>query len=148
MENLTELFLYQAARIEHVRKVVIPALQAGFWVICDRFTDATIAYQGYARKIPMRTIYQLNHIATGGLRPQLTILLDLPVQMGLHKAKIRSKKGRGDRLENEGLLFQNKVRKGYLALAKKEPRRIKLVRVQPSKKATQEKIQKLVQGLL
>ena len=143
--DMTELFLYETARCEHVRKTILPALKTGHVVICDRYTDATIAYQGYARKLPLKIIEQLNHIATGGLKPHLTILLELPPAVGLKKARgLKPVKKGGDRLENEGLPFQIKVRKGYLALAKKDPRRIKRVAVQNSIEATQALIRTVI----
>lgn len=134
MEGLTELFLYQAARVEHVRKIVKPALAEGKIVICDRFTDATMAYQGYARGLG-KTAAQLNKLATGGLTPDLTILLNLPPSQGLQRAK--NVKAYTDRLENEGIAFQKAVQKGYLSLAKKEPRRIKLIDVRSTVEETQ-----------
>lgn len=149
IEDLTELFLYQAARIEHVQKIIQPALRAGKVVICDRFTDATIAYQGYARKLPLSIIDRLNTIATGGLKPHLTLLLELPPEQGLRKARRKKplKKG-GDRLENEGVSFQRKVNRGYQALAKRDSKRIKRVSVEDTISSTQEKIRDLVGKLI
>jgi len=145
LENLTELFLYEAARVEHLNKIVRPALKKGMVVLCDRFTDATIAYQGHARGL-MKDVLLLNVIATKGLKPHLTLLLNLPPAQGMKKALERSqKKGKGDRVENEGLSFQRKVQKGYLNLQKKEPGRIKLIPVQKTIEATQELIQDAVQ---
>jgi len=142
MEHLTELFLYQSARIEHVNKLIRPALQKGWVVLCDRFTDATLAYQGGGRGIPARTIDTLNRMATNGLKPDLTILLDLPVRSGL--AKARRVKGHMDRIEKQGLGFQERVRTGYRRLARREPRRIRTIPVQNSAETTQSQIQAIV----
>lgn len=142
MEPLTELMLYEAARAEHVAKVIRPALSAGKVVICDRYTDSTIAYQGEARGLSRTTIDQLNRIATGGLKPDLTILLDLSTAEGLKKAVGRT--GAGDRLENEGVVFQRKVRAGFLAAARREPRRITVVKVRATIEETRKQIQSVV----
>lgn len=140
IENLTELFLYQAARIEHVEKIVRPALKTGQTVLCDRFTDATIAYQGFARGLSLKTIDSLNSIATGNLRPDLTIWLDHPPQKALRKAR----KKRGDRIENKGFKFQEKVRKGYQFLAKKYQKRFVRIPVRSEVMETQNDIRHLV----
>jgi dTMP kinase len=144
MEPLTELFLYEAARSEHAQHVIWPALHRGNWVICDRFTDATLAYQGAARGLSTDSIRYLNKVASGGLVPDLTIWLDFPPAEGLKKARAR-KYGRGDRLENEGVKFQKKVRGGYAAIARREPRRFRRVVVQDSIDATQELIRTLIE---
>ncbi len=141
MENVTELMLYQAARVEHIKKIIEPALEQKKVVLCDRFTDATEAYQGYARGLGQKATL-LNKIATNGLTPQLTILLDLPPARGLARAK--KVKSFTDRLENEGVEFQKKVRLGYLAVAKKEPRRVKVVAVQESIEQTQRRIREII----
>jgi dTMP kinase len=142
MAPLTELMLYEAARAEHVEKVIRPALAAGKVVICDRYTDSTLAYQGAARGLPHTIINQLNRIATGGLRPALTLLLDLAPKHALKKAVART--GAGDRMENEGEEFQRRVRAGFLAAAKREPRRVKVIKVKPTIEATRAEIQKAV----
>jgi len=144
IENLTELFLYEAARIEHLSKTVLPALKAGKIVVCDRFTDATIAYQGFGRGLDLKTINTLNKIATKGLLPHLTLLLDLSPKIGLKKARKRNKDKKGDRLEKEGISFQKKVRRGYLSLLKRDPQRIKRISVQPSIEMTQRLIRNAV----
>ncbi len=144
MEDLTELFLYQAARVEHTAKVIRPALRQGKIVICDRFTDATIAYQGNARGLPRPPIHYLNRLATGNLKPDLTLWLDLPPRQALRNAQGRHPSRNGDRMESEGVKFQDKVRRGYLGLARAEPRRIKRIRVQPSIDSTQQMIRRLV----
>lgn len=123
---LAELLLYAADRAEHVSKVIAPALAAGQVVVCDRFTDSTLAYQGYGRGLDLEKIRQLNHLATGGLQPHLTLWLDLPPEVGLARAKAR------DRLEQERLEFHRRVYQGFQALAAAEPQRIVRVDAQGS----------------
>ena len=125
-----ELLLYAAARAQHVAEVVRPALQAGRMVICDRFTDATVAYQGYGRGLDLATIARLNADASGGTRPDLTILLDCPVEIGLKRAfaRINSTAGaREERFELESTQFHQRVRDGYLTLAAEQPERFAVV---------------------
>jgi dTMP kinase len=127
LSNLTELLLYAADRAQHMEEVIKPALKAGKWVISDRFMDATVAYQGYARGQDMPFIQLLNEKATGGLRPDRTFLLDCPVEIGLGRAVKREKerKQQGqDRFEQEKRAFHDAVRQGYLTLASREPDRI------------------------
>ncbi len=126
MTPTAELLLYAAARAQHVQEIVKPALAAGKIVLCDRFTDATIAYQGCGRGLDLATIAYLNELATGGLKPQLTLLLDCPVEVGLRRAldRINGRSGaREERFELESVLFHQKVRDGYLKLAENEPER-------------------------
>jgi dTMP kinase len=123
MDPLTELFLYEAARAEHFKTTVAPALKQGHWVLCDRFTDSTLAYQGYARGIPLHMIRTLNRIASQKRSPDLTLFLDLPVEIGLERASDPN------RFEREGVEFQKKVRKGFLEIAKKEKARFRVIRV-------------------
>ncbi|MFH1369413.1 MAG: dTMP kinase [Elusimicrobiota bacterium] len=125
---LAELFLYEAARAQHIAEVMGPALDSGKTIVCDRFFDATVAYQGYGRGIGLDIIRELNRVASCGIIPDLTIYLDIPAGKGLKKAK-KVKKG-ADRLEMETVSFHNRVRKGYLALARREPKRIKIIKVQ------------------
>jgi dTMP kinase len=130
MQPMTELFLYAAARAQHVAEVVAPALAAGRIVLCDRFTDATIAYQGFARGLDFDTIDRLNRMATGGVRPAMTLLLDCPVETGLGRATARISATRGEkeeRFERESLQFHAKVRSGYLELARREPERFVVI---------------------
>jgi dTMP kinase len=127
---LTELLLYAAARAQHMCEVVTPALEAGGIVLCDRFTDATIAYQGYGRRLDLAVIHKLNQLATGGMRPDLTVLLDCPAETGLNRAisRINSAPGaREERFELESLQFHQRVRDGYLALAQLEPERFVII---------------------
>ncbi len=112
----TELLLYEAARAQHVRGVILPALHAGKAVLCDRFYDATTAYQGYARGLNAATVVIANDIAAGELVPDLTLLFDLPPETGF--ARIAERGGTIDRMERESLAFHRKVREGYLHLVK------------------------------
>ncbi|HGJ65237.1 TPA: dTMP kinase [bacterium] len=123
--STTELLLYLASRAQHVEQIIIPALNKGKIVICERFNDATYAYQGFARGFDLNLLMNLAKIATGGLEPDLTILLDMEVEEGLIRAE-KSKNHR-DRLESEHLDFHNKVRNGYISIAKNNPDRIKVI---------------------
>jgi len=123
------LILYEADRAQHIQEIIIPALSSGMTVLCDRFTDSTVAYQGYARKLDVKMIETLNRIACQGIKPNLTILLDVPVKRGLRLAA--HKKKRSDRLERAGLKFHEKVRAGFLKLARAEPRRFRVIKQQP-----------------
>lgn len=121
----TEAFVILAARRQHVDHVIAPALQQGAIVICDRFVDSTLAYQGYARGLDLKTLRAMNRWATGGLTPDLTLLFDLPVTTGLRRRQ-RDAAGQ-NRLDRETTRFHEHVRSGFLELARKEPRRIKPV---------------------
>ena len=125
MTSRTELLLYLASRSQHVEQIIMPALQDGKIVICERFNDATRAYQGYARGLDMNVIEELTRIATGNLEPDLTLVLDLEAKEGLIRAE--KFKNYRDRLESESLDFHNKVRKGYLTIAQNNPERVKVV---------------------
>ncbi len=130
MTPLAELLLYAAARSQHVSEVISPALAEGCVVLCDRFTDATLAYQGFARGLDQKLIMSLNNIATGLAVPHLTILIDCPVEIGLERAisRINSTIGaREERFELESLEFHRRVRDGYLHLAAREPDRFVIV---------------------
>jgi dTMP kinase len=120
MDPRTELLLYAADRTQHVEQCLKPALQRGNLVLCDRYTDSTVAYQGYGRGIDRGLIDQLNAIATGGLQPDLTLWLDLDVELGLARAQSR---GSRDRIEQSDLSFHQAVRQGFAALAQDFPER-------------------------
>ena len=121
-----ETLLMFAARSIHVENLIRPALERGEWVICDRFTDATRAYQGYGRGMDLAWIEQLAAAVHGDLQPDCTLLLDLPVEVGLSRARGRSGTA-ADRFEAERSEFFERVRQGYLALAAREPGRVRLI---------------------
>jgi dTMP kinase len=137
-----ELMLYEASRTQHLQEVIKPNLEKGYVVICDRFTDSTLAYQGYARGIDKDTIVKLNDIATERIKPDLTIYLDINPSAGIKKATTVNKGSLtgGDRIERESISFHNKVRKGFLDLAKKYPDRIKKIKTSKIIKKTQQQI--------
>lgn len=120
MDPFAELFLYAAARAEHGRKVIRPALDRGAVVLCDRYSDATVAYQGYGRGLPISAVKEMCRWAEQGLQPQLTVLFDLPVEEGLARAQRR---GSLTRFENAPSAFHERVRNGYLALSRESPDR-------------------------
>ncbi len=124
MADDTELLLMFGARAEHLASVISPALESGNWVLCDRFTDASYAYQGGGRGIAWDRIRVLEQWVQGGLRPDLTLLLDLPVDVGLERAGKRSEP---DRFEREAEAFFGRVRDAYLRIAADEPERVRLV---------------------
>jgi dTMP kinase len=126
MDSLTELLLYEASRAQLVQEVVQPALAAGRILLCDRFTDSTVAYQGYGRGLDLDLIERLNASATRGIRPDLTFFLDLDPVVGLERVKRRLTPSRAsrDRLEDEALAFHERVRQGFRALAATEPERV------------------------
>jgi dTMP kinase len=130
LDPLAELLLYIADRSQHMAEVVKPALAKGQWVLCDRFSDATVAYQGKARGQDLKLIRLLNNQAKAGIEPDLTFVLDCPVKVGLGRAQKRNQsatvKGQ-DRFERERKTFHEKVRQGYLELAQQEPRRFVIV---------------------
>jgi len=120
---LTELLLFNASRAQLVSEVIRPNLKTGRTVICDRYADSTTAYQGYGRGLDLEVVEAINNAATQGLKPALTVLLDIPVAEGL--ARKRTKKQ--DRFEQEALAFHQKVRKGYLELAANDPERFLVI---------------------
>lgn len=124
MQDLTELLLMFAARAEHLHGKILPALEAGKWVICDRFTDATYAYQGGGRQLDTAAISTLESLVQGSRRPDLTLLLDLPVETGLTRAAKRSEP---DRFERQKLEFFQRVREAYLEIARQQPARVKVI---------------------
>lgn len=123
--DLTELLLFEANRSQLIAELIRPAIKDKKIVICDRFSDATMSYQGYGGKIPLNTIKSVDDIATGSLSPDLTILLDIDTVTGLKRA---SSKGM-DRMESKDISYHRRVRRGYLELAKKYPKRIKIIKV-------------------
>lgn len=142
LSALAELLLYEADRAQHVQERVRPSLARGEIVLCDRYTDSTTAYQGFGRRLNQAMIAQLNAIASGNLKPHLTVLLDVSVERGLRQAH-RRKKGH-DRLERAGLAFHKRVRRGYLHLARREPRRFRVIRQRATVAETQRLIREAV----
>jgi dTMP kinase len=140
----TELLLMFAARAEHVAQVVKPALAKGQWVLCDRFTDATFAYQGGGRQLDMKRIAELEQWVLGDLRPDLTLLLDCPLEIARARADQRSTP---DRFEQEHDAFFNRVREVYLARAKTEPERIKVIDASMTLIKVQSQIEKVLKAV-
>lgn len=145
MDYLTELLLYNAARIQNVKEKILPALNSSKVVITDRFSDSTVAYQGYGRGISLKLIGLLDRIATGRLKPTITLLLDMDVETGLKRNRTINKR---DRLELEDIKFHERARKGYLKLAAKEPRRIKLIEASKGIDAVHKEIMRIVERVL
>ena len=131
VDSRAELFLFLADRAQHVAEVIRPALERGEWVLCDRYADSTIAYQGYGRGMDVERLQALNDDATGGLWPDRTLLLDLPVETGLARALARN--GREGlslsegRFEAEALAFHERIREGFLARAARWPERFRVL---------------------
>ncbi len=145
MDGSAELLLMFAARAEHLTRVIRPALERGDWVLCDRFTDATYAYQGGGRGLNMAMISRLEELVQGGLRPDLTLLLDLPVDIGLKRARARSAP---DRFEQEKAVFFERVRKAYLEIAERQPGRIRRIDASQALNAVQMRIETVLRGFL
>ncbi|CAN5618311.1 dTMP kinase [soil metagenome] len=137
---MAELLLYSADRAQHVDELIIPALKAGKLVICDRYTDSTVAYQGYGRNLDLKLISQLNQMSTQGLRPELTILFDLESEKGLG----RLHPGGHDRMEREAIEFHHRVRKGYLELSKQEPERWQIIDASKALSAVQDELKQII----
>lgn len=129
MEPMAELFLYAAARVQHLSQAISPALREGKIVLCDRFADATVAYQGFGRRLDLAWVEEMNARAMGNVKPDLTFLLDLPVEEGLRRAwkRMENRTAKEDRFEKESLEFHQRVREGYLILARRDPQRIMIL---------------------
>src|SRR5213075_3058703 len=125
LDPLAEVLLFAASRHQHVTEVIKPALDAGRVVLCDRYTDATLAYQGFGRLLDLDRLVALNDWATGSLKPDKTLLFDIDEETGLRRARGRG--GEELRFEAEDLRFYRRVREGYLALAKAEPKRFVVI---------------------
>jgi len=141
-----EALLILAARCQHVTHVIRPALRSGTVVLCDRFSDSTFAYQGFARGLDLEWLRAANEVATGGLRPDLTLLLDLPVSVGL--ARRRTDHGQQNRLDRETERFHRKVRRGFLALAAEEPGRMRIVKANRPAQEVRDELCEIVVDLL
>ncbi|MCF6095141.1 dTMP kinase [Microaerobacter geothermalis] len=127
MVKETEVLLYAASRAQHVMEFIIPHIEKGYIVLCDRFVDASIAYQGYGLQIPLETIQLINQFATNRFKPHRTYLIDVPIEIGKHRLLQRSGDHNLDRIEQKNHEYHQRVRDGFYALAKKEKERIKLV---------------------
>lgn len=141
----TEAFLVLAARRQHVAQVIEPALARGAIVLCDRFSDSTLAYQGYARGLNVPLLERLNRLATHAVTPNLTLLFDLPVATGLARRQSASET---NRLDRESLRFHQKVRAGFLDLAKRHPARMKVVPARASKETVARAVARIVAPIL
>ena len=141
---LTELFLFLAARHQHVADVVRPALGRGEIVLSDRYTDATLAYQGYGRGLDLQTIRELNALATGGIQPDMTVVLDLDPRLGLRRIGER----RLDAFEKMDLAFHERVRQGYLEIAREEKTRIMVLAGDQPEERVQGEIRRATDDLL
>jgi dTMP kinase len=143
MHPKTELLLYLASRAQHTYDKIMPALKEGFIVICDRFTDSSFAYQGAARGLGLKPVSRLNKFACAGIKPDLTILVDLPVSEGFKRQQ-----GEPDRLEKEGSSFHEQVREGFLALSRRAPGRIKVFDGRKDKETLHREIREKVADFL
>ncbi len=143
MEAVTEMLIYAAARSQHVRETVLPALERGEVVICDRFVDSSIAYQAYGRNLGSM-VAEVNGHATGGLRPDITIWLDIDPETGRARA---TRDSGPDRLESESTAFHTRVREGYASMAEAEPDRFKRVDASGSVEEIKDEINKLLEDL-
>ncbi|MEO0266354.1 MAG: dTMP kinase [candidate division WOR-3 bacterium] len=123
MDPMTEVFLFLAARRENVRKNILPALRDGKVVVCDRYTDSTIAYQGYGRGLPIKLLRRLNKLATYGIKPDLTFVIDIDPEKGLKRISGKEL----DRIERENIDFHRRVRDGYRKIARISGRRVKIL---------------------
>ena len=140
-----EAHLILAGRGQHVAQVISPALQNGAIVICDRFSDSTLAYQGYGRGLDLGALVRLNRFATGGLAPDLTLLLDLPIAVGLAR---RRREQDQNRLDREARSFYQRVRSGFRELATRSPRRIRMIDAKPDPDRVEAEIAGIVEGFL
>ncbi len=145
MHEDTELLLMFAARAEHLRQKILPALEKGLWVLCDRFTDASYAYQGGGRGMDMKRIATLENWVQGDIRPHLTLLMDLPVEQGLARAGKRSSP---DRFESEALAFFQRVRQAYLDIARQDPGRVKIIDASLPLAEVQAQVRAVIQAFL
>lgn len=141
VNSQTELLLMFAARCQHVYQKIQPALERGAWVLCDRFTDASFAYQGAGRDLGFEKLRQLEAWSLQGFKPDLTLMLDLPIEVGLERAR---KRGPVDRFEEEKIEFFKKVRQGYLDIAATEPERMKVINAEGTLEEVQLQIEKVL----
>jgi dTMP kinase len=145
MDAVAELLLYAADRRQHLKEVVLPSLEAGLVVITDRFSDSTLAYQGHARGLDIDLLDSLDEAATGGRKPDLTLLLDMDVREGLTRNRDANKV---DRLELEDVEFHEAVREGFLRIQRGEPERIKLIDATGTVDEVHARVTEAVKGFL
>lgn len=145
MHSDTELMLMFAARVEHIKQVIEPALNDGKWVVCDRFYDATYAYQGYGRDISLNRIDELRSFSIGTLEPDITFLLDVSLDVSMQRVASRGSK---DRFENEKIDFYKKVRNGYLTIARQNNKRVCLIDADKNIADVQSEIQRHLDRLI
>jgi dTMP kinase len=142
----TEILLFLAARAQHVDEVIRPALASGKVVLCDRFGDSTLAYQGFGHKTDLETLQALLHFSTGGLKPDLTLLVDVPVEMGIERKLDNSSEW--NRLDAYDLAFHERVRQGYFALAEAEPERWMIIDATEDKEHVQQALRIVIMARL
>ncbi|MDX1631347.1 MAG: dTMP kinase [Thermoanaerobaculia bacterium] len=149
MDGRVELMLVAASRRQHLLEVIEPALDAGSWVLCDRFSDSTFAYQGAGRGVPPEEVESVDRVATGGRQPDLTLLFDLPAKEARRRGRSPSRRSRShvDRLDSEDLAFYDRVRRGFLARAEEEPDRFRIVDSSGAKETTARRVRKILSSL-
>ncbi len=143
-----EAMLFAAARDDHVQCTILPALQSGKWVICDRFADSTRVYQGVLGRVDQRLIKGLERVSIGDLAPDLTVILDMPVEEGLERVKLRRGEAEPDRFEAENVEFHRKLRQAYLAIAAEEPARCVVIDAGAAKEAVANEVWDAVKSRL
>jgi dTMP kinase len=152
LEPTAELLLYMADRAQHIHELIKPCLKEGKTVVCDRYYDATLVYQGFARGLNIELIRKLHHLLFNDLKPDITLLLDLPPILGLERAwqqlNTGQRSGRESRFETEKVAFHEKVRAGYLELARQEPDRIRIIDAAPPPDQVFADISKIVTTLI
>jgi dTMP kinase len=151
LDPTAELLLYAASRAQHLHEIILPALASGMTVLCDRFSDATLAYQGYGRGLDIELIRTLDRIVTREMRPDLTILFDIEAAIGVSRARGRNSNlglEAEARFENEELVFHDRVRQGYLTLVEQDPARIRVVNASGNAEVVQEQVRNIVEELL
>lgn len=150
LSPLAELALMFAARAQHISEIILPALNSGYVILCDRFTDSTFAYQGYGRGISLKVIADLENTLSQGLRPDLTLVLDIPPALAAKRTvdRNRSTEECPTRFEIEGLEFFSRVREGYLKISRREPQRISVIDGQGSIEEVHNRINQCIDAFL
>src|SRR3989338_8702583 len=143
MSDVCETLLYMAARAQLVEEIIIPALKKGINVVCDRFLDSTVVYQGYGNGVDMDFIKKVGQVVTQGVKPDLTFIFDIDTKKGLsRKGKVK------DRIELRSLQYHNRVRRGYHAIARQEPKRVKVIKVNKGKKEIHQIVRRYIDNLI